>query len=96
MVPFIRLAEPYFYQIIARKIKAAYHDLNCCCGLAESRHKLKMQEERMNDQTFVDRELPNILINSQDSAGGFAERQSGYSHKSSEDSDQTSSRTESL
>ena len=93
MVPFIRLAEPYFYRIVARKIKDACQDIDCCCGLAEARRKILRQEEIMNDQTFVDRDLPKFSISSYDSTGGFAEKPSSSSLDSSPTSDRTSSRT---
>ena len=96
MVPFIRLAEPYFYQIVARKVKAACQDIDCCCGLAEARRKKLRQEERMNDQTFVDRDLPNIMNSSVFSSGDFVERPPDSSHNSGETSGQASPRILSL
>ena len=40
-LPITRLAEPYFYQILATKVKSALQNLTCCCGFKEA-HKKKL------------------------------------------------------
>lgn len=71
-LPLTRIAEPYFYQTVAKRTKAFIQDINCCCcGLAEARRQRLLQEEFINDLSFVDRGMNSILMT--DSTSGFAE-----------------------
>jgi hypothetical protein len=47
ILPFTRLAEPFFYKIVIKKIKS----IQCPCSKSQSSRK----EERLNDLTFLNR-----------------------------------------
>ena len=60
IIPFTRLTEPYFYQILCSRTRAAFEEMSCCCGLAEARRKRLRAEELMNDWTFMNRDMPTL------------------------------------
>ena len=56
VLPLTRISEPYFYQIVTTKFKAALQHALCCCG-SEARRLQAEADERFNDQTFLKRNL---------------------------------------
>ena len=73
VLPLTRFTEPFFYQILLSKSKKTVEETTCCCS--ENRRQRRYKLEKLNDMTFLNRDLPSLSITTMGSSG-FAGRPS--------------------